>query len=346
MAKSRSQPSKTQPGVRNLITDVDGVTIANAHDEKVRTGVTVVLTEDRAVAACDIRGGGPGTRETEALDPACLVDAIDAVVLSGGSVYGLEAASGVVNWLGARGRGYQLGTSNIVAPIVPSAILFDLANEGDKAWGEDPPYRALGRAACEAATTEFKLGNSGAGYGARAGQYKGGLGSASTITPDGLQVGALVAVNSFGSPIIPGTKALWAQAFAQGDEMGPLQSTDGLQNLPLDLPEDTKLAASVGPGANTTIGVIATNAVLTPAEAQRVAIMAQDGYARAVRPIHTAMDGDSVFVMATGRHTLAEPAPLNVSRIGMIAADCLTRAIGRGVWAAESLGDIRAVRDI
>ena len=165
-------------GPLNLITDVEGISVGNAEDEAARTGVTVILPELRAVAGGDVRGGGPGTRETDLLDPACLVDAVDAVVLSGGSSWGLEAASGVAAWLGARGRGYRVGASPLVSPIVPAAILFDLANGGDKAWGEAPPYGALGRAACEAAAGTFRLGNAGAGLGAIAGQYKGGLGSA------------------------------------------------------------------------------------------------------------------------------------------------------------------------
>lgn len=313
---------------------------------KSAAGVTVILPETRAVMGGDVRGGGPGTRETDALDPTCLVDEMDGVVLSGGSVYGLDAASGAVAWLGARGRGFSFGGDAPVSPVVPSAILYDLANWGDKSWGEEPPYRALGMAACEAANTgTFALGNHGAGLGAQAGAYKGGLGSASYVTPDGYQVGALMAVNSFGSPCVPGSKALWAAPFAIGDEMGP-EPMKGWPSEPMavDLPGDSKLGAA--PGTNTTIGVVAVNAALTPAQAQRIAIMAQDGMGRALRPIHSPLDGDTIFVIATGKVPLPEPHALGLTRLGILAADCVTRAIGRGVWAAEGLGQARAIRDL
>ncbi|HMP63030.1 MAG TPA: P1 family peptidase, partial [Phenylobacterium sp.] len=199
-------PGPARPGARNLITDVPGLSVGQAHDEAVRTGVTVILPEARAVAACDVRGGGPGTRETDALDPHNLVEAVDAVVLSGGSVYGLAAADGVAAWLGARRRGYGLVTTAGVpgSPVVPAAILYALANGGDKGWGEAPPYRALGRAAAVAAGPAVALGTAGAGYGALAGRLKGGVGSASAVTHDGFTVGALAAVNSFGSVVAPG----------------------------------------------------------------------------------------------------------------------------------------------
>ncbi|HEX6866358.1 MAG TPA: P1 family peptidase, partial [Caulobacteraceae bacterium] len=227
-----------RPGPRNLITDVPGLLVGQAQDAAVRTGVTVLLPEDRAVCACDVRGGGPGTRETDALAPENLVDAVDAVTLSGGSVYGLAAADGVTAWLGANGRGFGLADMPGVprSPVVPAAILFDLANGGDKAWGLEPPYRRLGVAAAEAAAADFELGAAGAGYGAMAGRLKGGIGSASIVTEDGLTVGAIVAV------------------------------------------------------------------------------MAQDGLARAIRPVHSPFDGDVVFALSTARRPLAEPAPLAVAR--------------------------------
>ena len=288
--KLAGSSEKGSPGKLNLITDVDGISVGQADDTSARTGVTVILPEARAVMGGDVRGGGPGTRETDALDPTCLVDEMDGVVLSGGSVYGLEAASGVTAWLGARGRGFSLGGDGLVSPVVPSAILYDLANGGDKSWGEEPPYRALGIAACENASAQgFKLGNHGAGLGAVAGAFKGGLGSASYISEDGFQVGALMAVNSFGSPCVPGSKALWAAPFAIGDEMGPAPMKGWATASEIaDWPPDTKLGAT--PGSNTTIGVMAVNASLTPAEAKRVAIMAQDGMARAIRP-HTLASG-------------------------------------------------------
>jgi L-aminopeptidase/D-esterase-like protein len=208
------------PGSRNLITDVRGIKVGNSEDPAAMTGVTVILAEGRAVGAVDVRGGAPGTRETEALLPEGLNVGVDAVVLSGGSVFGLDAAGAVTNWLAHSGRGFRLQGAPMVAPIVPSAILFDLTNGGDKNWGATPPYRTLGVKACESASDDFSLGNAGAGYGGRAGAYKGGLGSASFVTPDGFEIGAIAAVNSFGSPVMPGTSTLWAWPFEQNGEIG------------------------------------------------------------------------------------------------------------------------------
>src|SRR6185369_12669671 len=199
-------PPRARPGARNLITDVPGLKVGQAQDVSARTGVSVILPDERSVCACDVRGGAPGTRETDALAPENLVEAVDAVVLSGGSVYGLAAADGVVAWLGARGRGYGMALDAAVppSPVVPGAILFDMANGGDKGWGEEPPYRALGRAAAASAAEDFGLGTAGAGYGAMAGLLKGGTGSASIVSGDAISVGALVAVNSWGSVVAPG----------------------------------------------------------------------------------------------------------------------------------------------
>jgi L-aminopeptidase/D-esterase-like protein len=221
-----------------------------------------------------VRGGAPGTRETDALAPTTLVERIDAVVLSGGSAFGLEAASAITTALAAAGRGFPVGAVRVPVPVVPAAILFDLLNGGDKAWGESPPYSALGRAALAAAERSFDLGNSGAGFGARAGSLKGGLGSASAVSADGLQVGALVAVNSHGETTMPGSSCFWAWALAQPGEVGP-------QHPPTwPLPSDPPPYPSPMAGGHTSIGVVAANATLTRAEAQRVAIMAQDGLAR------------------------------------------------------------------
>ncbi|HXP76493.1 MAG TPA: P1 family peptidase [Stellaceae bacterium] len=326
-----------QPGPLNLITDVEGIQVGNAEDERARTGTTVVLPDAPSLAAVDVRGGAPGTRETDALDPTCLVDHVDAIVLSGGSAFGLEAASAVTNWLAARGRGFAVGSA--VVPIVPAAILFDLLNGGAKDWGERPPYAALGRAAAVGAGRRFKLGNVGAGYGAKAGTLKGGLGSASAVAADGLQVGALVAVNARGDTVIPGSSCLWAWALAQDGEVGA--QIPPARPLPLEEPEPPPALA----GGHTTIGVVGTNAALDKAEAQRVAIMAQDGFARAIRPIHTPFDGDTVFVLATGRWRLPEPRAAALLRIGAAAADCTARAIMRGVYEAESLGDLASYRE-
>lgn len=326
-------------GVRNDITDVAGIKVGAAEDARARTGVTVILPDNPAIVAGDIRGGGPGTRETDLLDPSTLVDRADAIVLSGGSSYGLAAADGVAAWLGARGRGFRLIDIPGVppSPIVPAAILYDLANGGAKDWGETPPYGALGRQACENAGVAVRLGASGAGFGARAGNSPGGTGSASYVDDDGLVVGALVAVNSFGSVKMPGTDVFWAAPFEIDDEFGG--GWPDRKPVAQGLPPDTKLAAArhADTRANTTIGVVAVNRYLTQAEARRVAIMAQDGIARAIRPVHGPTDGDVIFVLATsGAGGGAAPSgPLDLTRIGAAAADCVARAIARGVFEAE-----------
>lgn len=318
-----------RPGPRNLITDVAGLLVGNAEDRAARSGTTVVLCERPCVAGVDVRGGAPGTRETDALDPTCLVDAIDAVVLSGGSAFGLDAASGAMAWLAERGRGYAVGPARV--PIVPAAILFDLA-DGGGSWGADPPYRALGRAACDAAGPDFVLGNAGAGLGARAGDLKGGLGSASVAAGEGLCVGALVAANPVGSVVMGAGPTLWAWPFELDGEMGG--------QVPPRAPAPTEAGPARRPivGGATTIAVVATNAALDPAGARRVAIMAHDGIARAIRPAHTPFDGDTVFALATGAWA-GTAGPATVARVGALAADCLARAIGRAVVLAEDLGD-------
>lgn len=320
-----------RPGPRNLITDVPGLLVGQAQDAGARTGVTVLLPEERAVCGVDVRGGGPGTRETDALAPENLVDAVDAVVLAGGSVYGLAAADGVAAWLGAQGRGFGLVDLPGVprSPVVPAAILYDLANGGDKGWGLEPPYRRLGIAAAEAAALDFELGTAGAGYGAMAGQLKGGTGSVSIVS-DGITIGAIAAVNSFGSVVGGDGKSFWAAPFEIDGEFGGLGSAD------LSVaPDDWSLAKlAPAPRANTTICAIATDAALTPAEAKRVAVMAQTGLARAIRPANAPFDGDVVFVLSTARARLPEPAALSVTKIGALAADCLARAIARAVYEA------------
>jgi L-aminopeptidase/D-esterase-like protein len=321
-------------GARNLITDVAGLRVGQATDDHVRTGVTVLLPDDRAVCAVDVRGGGPGTRETDALSPETLVDRVDAVVLSGGSVYGLAAADGVTAWLGARGRGYGLVVAPGVprSPVVPSAILYDLAGGGDKAWGLTPPYRALGIEAAEAAALDFALGSVGAGAGAMAGALKGGVGSASVLTGDGFTVGALAAVNSFGSVVAPGGAAFWAAPFEINGEFGGVPP-GGVRAGP----EDWGLAKrDPRVGGNTTIACVAVDAALTPAQARRLAIMAQDGMARSIRPVHTPYDGDVVFALATGRRPLDQDDVLTLTRLGAAAADCLARAVARGVHEARA----------
>jgi L-aminopeptidase/D-esterase-like protein len=321
-----------RPGPRNLITDVQGLRVGQSQELTVRTGVTVILPDEAAVVAADVRGGGPATRETDATDAQNLVRAFDAIVLSGGSVYGLAAADGVVAWLGDHGRGFALnpapGTPR--SPVVPAAALYDLANRGAKGWGLDPPYKALGIKAIETASETFELGTAGAGYGAMAGALKGGIGSASIVTADGLTVGALVAVNCAGSVTAPGTRQFWAAPFEIGAEFGGLGSA-ALRGAPDDW---GRPRASPKPRENTTLAVVATDAKLSGDEAKRVAIMAQDGMARAIRPSHSPFDGDIVFAMATGRRDLSEPRAFTTARIGALAADTLARAIARAVYEA------------
>ena len=322
----------TRKGPKNDITDVPGIKIGQSEDIRVKTGVTVILPDAPCICAGDIRGGGPGTRETDLLDPSTLVDRVDALVLSGGSSYGLGAADGVTAWLGERSRGFTLIAQPGVppSPIVPAAILYDLANGGDKSWGGSPPYRTLGYAACEAAGASLRQGRAGAGYGARAGAGQGGIGSASYITDDGLTVGAIAAVNSFGSVKLPGTDVFWAWPFEEAGEFGGRKPPSDWKPV-ADLPPDTKL---VGPTrTNTTIAAVAVSACLTQAEARRVAIMAQDGLARAIRPVHGPTDGDAVFVLALGEE--GSSGPLQLTRIGLLAADCLARAVARAVYEAE-----------
>jgi len=328
-------------GERNLITDVAGLRVGQAEDALARTGVTVLVGDEPMMVAADTRGGGVETRNVQGLDSVPLVDTVDAVVLSGGSAFGLDAPSGVQAWLKEVGRGFRIAPGLPPVPIVSGAILFDLANGGDKQWGDAPPYRALGRRAAESAGADFALGNAGAGLGALAGVYKGGIGSASSAGDDAT-VGALVAVNSVGSPLIPGTGIFWAWPFEQDGEFGGRAPRDAVR-AGLDLPADMK--GAVRPAANTTIAAVATDVELTTLELRRVAIMAADGFARALRPVHSPFDGDLVTVVSTARRKLAEPRALAVLRLGHMAADCLARAIARGVYEAQSLGSFRSYRD-
>ena len=331
-----------RPGASNRITDVAGILIGNAEDRRVRTGVTVIRAPEGSLAAVDTRGGAPGTRETDALDATCLVDRVDAVVLSGGSVFGLAAADGAVAVLAGEGRGYRLGPA--IAPIVPAAILFDLANGGDKDWGDPSPYRALGAQATRSAAPEFAEGNAGAGYGAKAQTLKGGLGSASVIDPiSGCTVGALFAVNSFGSTLLPGQGSFHAWYLEQDGELGGQPTPEPVD--PADL-QTADLPGDASPGRNTTIGVIATDADLDKSECLRLAMMAQDGLARAIRPAHTPFDGDVVFAIATRNRPISDPRPMAIMRLGALAADVAARAIARGVYRAEALGHLPAYQDI
>ncbi len=325
-----------RPGPRNLITDLEGLLVGNADDLRLRSGTTVLLPEWPMVMAVDVRGGAPGTRDTEALAPDTLIERFHALVLSGGSVFGLAAADGVTGWLSARGIGLRLGPRAV--PVVPAAILFDLRNGGDKDWGEANPYAALGRAACEAASRDFVLGNVGAGMGAKAGSLKGGLGSASAFDGDGLQVGAIVGANPFGEVVMPGG-TFWAWALELDGELG------GRTPGPIDGPLPDGFPPGPPPISNTVIAIVATNLALTKAQAKRLAMMAQDGIARAVRPAHTPFDGDTVFAVATG--TLGrEVTPRLLAEAGAMVADCLARAMARAVLAADPLGDKPSWRQV
>lgn len=337
-----------RPGPRNLITDVDGILVGNAEDQGVRSGVSVVLCEEPSMASVDVRGGAPGTRDTDLLDPSCRVDRVDAICLSGGSAFGLSAADGVMRWLRERGRGVAI--ADVIVPIVPTAILFDLLNGGAKAW-DWPPYRELAYEATDMASRDFRLGNTGAGLGAKAGNLKGGLGSASAVDPSsGLQVGALVAVNARGYTTMGDMAQFWAWPLEQDGEFGGLPPPPRGLGLPVshsraDLTHDPADLARSDPRANTTIAVVATNARLDKASAERVAVMAQDGLARSIRPVHTPQDGDTVFAIATGKCDLAVD-PLALAELGTLAADCLARAVARGVYNAGTLGAARGWRDV
>ena len=315
------------PALRNLITDVPGVLVGNADDARLASGVTAVVLDAPAVASIDVRGGGPGTRETALLDPAQTVQGVDAIALSGGSAFGLDAASGVQAWLAEQGRGFAVRSARV--PIVPGAILFDLLNGGDKAWGRFPPYRELGYAAAAAAGIDFPLGSAGAGLGATTVNLKGGLGSASAAC-GGFTVGALVAVNAVGSVVVGGGPWFWAAPFEHAAEFGGC-------GFPSPMPQGALTPITKGtPQASTTLAVVATDATLTKAEAKRLAIMAQTGMSRAIYPVHTPLDGDVVFAVATGRQPAPDPAA-GLTALGSAAANCLARAIARGVYAAAAL---------
>jgi L-aminopeptidase/D-esterase-like protein len=313
-------------GRRNLITDVAGVLVGNAADAALGSGATALVFEAPAVASVDVRGGGPGTRETALLDPAQTVEGIDAIALSGGSAFGLDAASGVQAWLAEQGRGFAVGPARV--PIVPGAILFDLLNGGDKAWGRYPPYRELGYLAAARAGTSFELGSAGAGLGATTANLKGGLGSASAGCGE-FTVGALAAVNAAGSTVVGDGPWFWAAPFEVDGEFGG-------RGFPSPVPGGALEPRTKGQmRASTTLAVVATDAALSKAQARRLAVMAQTGLARAVYPVHTPLDGDVVFAAATGRLPLRDP--MQLTALGAAAAACLARAVARGVYLAAAL---------
>lgn len=323
-----------RPGPLNSITDVAGIRVGNAEAPELLTGVTAVIPDRPAVAAVDVRGGGPGTRETRALAAESVVQAIHGVALSGGSAYGLDAAGGVMHWLRGRGRGFEI--AGTIVPIVPGAIIFDLVTGGPKDWAH-PPWWELGLRAAEAAGAEFALGNAGAGLGAKAGMLKGGLGTAS-VRYDDITVGALAVVNPAGSLVIPGTRSFWAWWLEMDREFGG-------QPPPSAPPSDLDYPYPTPAGTNTTLVVVATDAELTRPQAQRVATMAHDGLARAIRPVHSPLDGDTIFVLSTGAKPLTDPIAA-LGRLGMFAADTVARAVTRGVYEAEPLAGVAAYRDL
>lgn len=309
-----------RPGPRNLITDVAGLRVGHAHDAELRSGVSVLLGAGPLRAGVHVMGGAPGTRETDLLAPDRLVQEVDALVLAGGSAFGLDAASGVMAGLRAMGRGFAVAATSV--PIVPAAILFDLANGGNKDW-QDSPYPALGGAALRAADADFALGSHGAGFGATTARLKGGIGSASWVLGSGVRVGALVAVNPVGCVTMGAGPEFWAAPFENGAEFGGLGMG---QAAPVPV---TKLAREA-----TTLAIVATDAALDQAQLTRMAVAAHDGIARAIVPAHTPFDGDIVFAVSTGAGQVAPPEGL--LEIGHAAATCLSRAIARAVYQADA----------
>lgn len=316
-------------GPLNLITDVAGVRVGHADDARAATGVSVVVFDPAAVASISMLGGAPGVRDTACLEPDMTVEETHAIALAGGSAFGLDAAGGVQAVLAAQGRGLAVGAARV--PLVPQAIVFDLNNGGDKAWGMKPPFFELGARACAAAAAGvFGLGTIGAGYGATTATLKGGLGSASMVTSRGVTVGVLAVVNAVGAVTIGRGPHFWAAPYEIGAEFGGCGWPASLSA------EGLALRMKGGAPPSTTIACVATDAALTKAQARRIAIMAHDGLARAIRPAHAPMDGDTVFAAATGQRTLANPM-VELTEIGLAGADCLARAIARGVHAATAL---------
>lgn len=313
---------------RNLITDVAGLRIGNAHDADLASGVTVALFDEPTVTSCAVLGGAPGTRETDLLEPDKMVPGIHAVVLGGGSAFGLDAASGVQAYLREQKVGFAIGEA--LVPIVSQAVVFDMLNGGNKDWGRYPPYRELGYEAARNAGLDFALGTSGGGYGATTVNFKGGLGSASATTSSGHTVGALVIVNSISSAVVGDGPHFWAGGLEEGEEFG------GYGHPPKVSAEMRQLFWKGGPQPATTIALIATDAVLNKAQAKRLAIASHSGLARGLRFSHALFDGDTIFAAATGRKPLKDEAA-DFIEITAFAADCLARAIARGVYEAMAL---------
>ncbi|MET3924241.1 P1 family peptidase [Devosia sp. 2618] len=316
-------------GPRNLITDVAGLRVGNAEDRHIKTGVTVLTADKPFLASVDVMGGAPGTRETDLLAPDKLVEDIDALVLSGGSAFGLDAATGVVDGLRRAGRGFRVGNATI--PIVPAAIVFDLLNGGNKDW-EANPYPALGAQAYANAGFDFALGSAGGGTGALTANLKGGLGSASLVLPSGHVVGALVVANPTGSVTMGDAPNFWASPFEVNGEFGGLGGRLG----PMSFEQTVRSKRDPsGPMANTTIAIVATDALLTKSQVKRLAVAAQDGIARGASPSHSQVDGDLVFALSTREKPIADPV-LDILHLGHAAAVCLSRAMARAIYLAEA----------
>lgn len=318
--------------MKNLLTDIPGVRVGHAHDATVASGVTAVIFDKATVTSADVRGGGPGIRDGALLEPVNTVEGIDAITLSGGSAFGLEAGGGVQAWLAEQGRGFAVGGALI--PIVPGAVMFDMLNGGDKAWGRFPPYRDLGYAAAAAATDgPFALGSVGAGFGATTANFKGGLGSASAVMTNGVRVAAIASVNAVGSVNVGDGPWFWAAPFEQNGEFG------GRGLPPSFTPDMLAMRLKGGPAAtaieNTTLAIVVTDAILTKPQVKRLAMIAQTGLARAIYPVHAPLDGDIVFAAATGEKTID---PLyGLTELGAVAANVIARAIARGVYEAKAL---------
>lgn len=325
--------ARLKAGAKNLITDVPGIQVGNAHDPVLKSGSTAIIPDNPAVVSVAIHGGAPGTRDVALLEPDQTVAQVDALVLSGGSAFGLDAAAGVQSLLAKRGKGYAVGSVRV--PIVPAAILFDLLNGGDKNWGlDETPYRHLGIQAAQNARTDFELGTIGAGYGATTATLKGGLGSASTLLPSGATIGALAAVNALGSVTYDHLAHFRAAPFEIGEEFGGLGPPDHLpQPSEAILSKLTNMDSKAQPLQNTTISVVATDLILTKAEAKRIAVAAHDGYAQAIWPSHTPLDGDLIFVLSTGKRAMTDPVS-DMQMLGAHAASTVARAIARGVYHA------------
>lgn len=320
-----------KPGPKNSITDIKGLKVGNAQDHTLKSGVTVLMCDEPMIASVAVHGGAPGTRDTELLAPENSVEEIDALVLSGGSSFGLDATTGVQSWLREKGRGFAVGNVNV--PIVPQAILFDLINGGNKDWGLHPPYRELGYAAATNASSQFETGTQGAGTGALVAGLKGGLGTASIKMESGITIAALFAVNALGNPLMGSTHHFNAAAFEHDGEYGG-------HGLPKTLPLNSdypkyKFRDTASGISNTTIGIIATDALLNKSEVKRLAIAAHDGITRAIYPAHTPMDGDLVFSIASGQSGI-KPYHNDWMDLSTHAGNVVARAISRGVYDARS----------